>query len=858
MSVPVPNLDDRNFTDLVAEAVDRIRQLDPAWTDLTVHDPGVVLVEAFAHLTDVLLYRLNRVPDRLYATFLNLLGTSLGPPGAASTVLEFTRPKPGRPMLIPRGTRVTCPPGVPGAPTPVFVTLADASLTADQTTAQVEAADVLLHDDVEVGTGNGGPGQSFLLPSAPLVAGPGVRIGIQVADTAGTASGEAVVVGDRSFRICREVAVFADARPGEAVYRLDRTSGTLSFAWYDPSEETPPVVPGAGMAVIASYRTGGGERGNVGPGTLTVLRDALPDGTKVTNAEAATGGRDAEELGSALRRGPADFQARDRAVTARDYEVLATRNGGVERAHAVTRREAWAFAAPGEVEVVLVPHVPHAQRPQGRVTREALEANAREEVRREVAAHLAERATIGAVPIVTWGSYKQVSVDARVVVRPDENADAVRERILARLARTITPVPEPGDDTGAGFGRPLRVSNLYRSLEQAEPGVQYVERVRLELAEVPDADATDLVRADGQPGTWFVAQGPRLFRTTNYGEGWETCGVFGAETVRSVATWPQAVAGRGGGRNLPGHVAIATDHGDGCRIRVSTDLGTNWLTVADLGFGINDMLWLDRGGTPTILAAGTKGLYEIAMAPGAVPVPNLVDPTQPDRGFHAVAAFTDIRGRVGVALAAEAAGGVWLSASAGAPDSFRLVRPAGEEIRSLSVQYDGPRVFLWAPRAAPEGDGTGAARLPIDELGAVDVPTMSGQWQELSKGWTGGSCWMVRVIGTTAFAASQSSGILALELGTADPTWVAPDVNCGLPLRDRRRFTALSSVSGTVLDNGDRLVLAAGAAGVHRSVDGGERWRPCAARVVDDVVTLPPSWLFCSGEHRVEVVRAHG
>ena len=857
MSIPVPNLDDRNFTDLVAEAVERIRQLDPEWTDLSVHDPGVVLVEAFAHLTDILLYRLNRVPDRLYATFLNLLGTSLGPPGAATVTLEFTRPKPGKPITIPRGTRVTCAPTAPGAPTPVFVTLADATIAEGQAGVQVTAADVELHDDVEVGPGTGGPGQTFVLPGAPIVAGPGVKIGIQVPADA-TTSGEAVVVGDRSYRICREVHVFADARPGEAVYRLDRSAGILTFAWYDPNSEAPPVVPGAGMAILASYASGGGERGNVGAGVLTVLRDALPEGIKVTNPEPATGGHEAEALASALSRGPRDFQARDRAVTARDYEVLATRHGGVERAHAGTRREAWAFAAPGEVEVVLVPHVPHNQRPEGRVTREALAANAREEVRTEVAAQLAERATIGAVPVVTWGSYKQVAVDARVVVRPDENAEAVRERILARLAATITPVPEAGADTGAGFGRPLRVSNLYRSLEQAEPGVQYVERVRLELAEVPDADATDLVRAEGQPGTWFVAQGPTLFRTTNYGEGWEDCGHFGTEAVRAVATWPQATAGRGSTLHLPGHVVVATDHGDGCRIRVSTDLGTTWSTVADLGFGVNDLVWLDRAGTPTVLVAGTKGLYEIGLAPGAVPVPNLVDPKQPDRGFHAIAAFTDVRGRVGVALAAEAAGGVWLSSTAGAPDSFRLVRPAGDEIRSLSVQYDGPRVFLWAPRAAPEGDGTGCARLPIDELGSVDVPTLAGQWQELAKGWTGGSCWMVRVIGDTAYAASQSSGVLALKLGTTDPTWDPPDVNCGLPLRDRRRFTPLSSVSGTVLSSGAHLVLAAGDGGVYRSLDGGESWRSASARVVDDVVTLPPSWLFCSGEHRVEVVRAHG
>lgn len=857
MSIPVPNLDDRDFTDLVAEALARIRHLDPDWTDLSVHDPGVVLVEAFAHLTDILLYRLNRVPDRLYATFLNLLGTTVGPPGAASVTLEFTRAKPGGALRIPRGTRVTCPPSAPGVTLPVFVTLADALLADADTTVAVEAADVVLHEAVVLGVGTGGPGQGFAIPDAPLVAGPDVAVGVQVPMGVTLPSGQAVVVDGLRFRSCGEVAVFADARPGEPAYRLDRSAGVLSFAWFSPDEPAPPAVPQPGMQVRAWYRTGGGARGNVAAGQLTVLRDPLP-GVKVTNPLPATGGRDAEPLAAALRRGPQEFQARDRAVTARDYEVLATRHGGVDRASACTRREAWAFAEPGEVEVVLVPHVPHDQRPEGRVTQDALAANAREEVRAEVAAFLAERATIGAVPVVGWGRYKQVTVDARVVVRPDENPDAVRARIQARLAGTINPLPEPGADPGAGFGRPLRVSNLYRALEQAEPGVQYVERVRLELAEVPDADATDLVRAEGQPGTWFVAQRGTVFRTTNAGDGWEACGTFDGEIVRAIAPWPSASAGRGAARDLPGHVALATGAGAGGRIHVSTDLGTTWRQVAELGFGVADLAWVDRAGVPTILAAGAKGLYEIPLAPGAVPVQNLVDPRQPDRGFQAIATFVDLRGRVGVALAAEAAGGLWLSASGGAPESFRMVRAAGDEIRSLGVHHDGPTVFLWAPRAAPEGDGTGALRLAIDELGRLDAPTLAGRWEELASGWTGGSCWGVRVVGDRAYAASQSGGVLTMQLGRAELAWQQPDVNCGLPLRDRKRFMPVSSVSGALDADGRPLLLAAGAGGVHRSVDGGATWVACAARVVDDVVTIPASWLFCSGEHRVEVVRADG
>ncbi len=848
MSIPVPKLDDRGFPDLVAEALERIRQLDPEWTDLSVHDPGVVLVEAFAHLTDVLLYRLNRVPDRLYATFLNLLGTSVGPPGGAAAGLVFSRTAPGTdPVRIPRGTRVTCPPGVPGAPQPMFVTLAEATIAAGENEVLVRAADVVLHDAVEVGVGNGTAGQGFNLPSAPLVAGPGVAIGVQAPSAAAVPAGQAVVVDGLPFRIGREVDVFADGRPGELVYRLDRSAGLVIFG-----DGERGAVPEAGMAIRAWYRTGGGERGNVAPGRLTVLRDPV-QGVAVTNPEPATGGHEAEQLPVALRRGPQDFQARDRAVTARDYEVLATRNGGVDRASAVTRREAWAFAAPGEVEVVLVPHVPGDQRPEGRVTQEALAANAREEVRAEVQGYLAERATIGAVPVVGWAKYKQVAVDAKVVVRPDENPEAVQARILARLAAAINPVADPDADLGAGFGRPLRVSNLYRALEQSEPGVRYVERVRLELAETPDADATDLVRAEGQPGTWFVGQGEVLFRSTNHGDGWEACAHFPGERIRAVVPWPSASAARASTLDLPGHVAVATEREPGGRIHVSTDLGGEWKQLADLGFGIADLAWVDRAGTPTLLAAGEKGLYEVPLAAGTAPVQNLVDAQQPDRGFQAIVTFIDLRGRVGVALAAEAAGGIWLSPSAGSPESFRLIRPPGEEIRSLSVAYDGPRVFLWAPRAAPEGDGTGCLRLPIDELGSVDAPTLAGRWEELATNWTGGSCWQVVVVGDKAYAATQSAGVLTLQLGQAKLAWTQPDVNCGLPLRDRRRFAPLAGVSGAVDASGEALVLAAGAGGVHRSADGGLTWRGCSARTVADVVTVPSSWLFCSGEHRVEV-----
>jgi predicted phage baseplate assembly protein len=94
MPIPAPNLDDRTFADLVEEAQRIVRQRTPDWTDLTPSDPGVVLIELFAHLTDVMLYRLNRLPEKAYVEFLRLIGVDLLPPGSARATLEFTTERP--------------------------------------------------------------------------------------------------------------------------------------------------------------------------------------------------------------------------------------------------------------------------------------------------------------------------------------------------------------------------------------------------------------------------------------------------------------------------------------------------------------------------------------------------------------------------------------------------------------------------------------------------------------------------------------------------------------------------------------------------------------------------------------------
>jgi predicted phage baseplate assembly protein len=89
MPLLTPSLDDRRFQDIVDEAKSRITRYCPEWTDHNVSDPGVALIELFAWMTDLLLYRVNQVPDRLYVKFLELIGLRLEPPRAARAPVTF-------------------------------------------------------------------------------------------------------------------------------------------------------------------------------------------------------------------------------------------------------------------------------------------------------------------------------------------------------------------------------------------------------------------------------------------------------------------------------------------------------------------------------------------------------------------------------------------------------------------------------------------------------------------------------------------------------------------------------------------------------------------------------------------------
>lgn len=859
MTLPVPDLDDRRFLDLVTEARDRIRRSCPAWTDLSVHDPGMALVEVFAYLTEVMIYRLNQVPEKAYVSFLNLLGVSRHAPAAAWAEVHFSRTgtDSSTRVVIPAGTRVAAVRGTDPAPV-VFVTTEPAVVPAGASELTVRMHHCELVQGELLGVGTGQPGLVLRSAKAPLVSTTeplDLLLGVAVPPGSVELGAAARELGGTTYEIWRPVTSFAGAGEQSKVYLVDRSSGTFTFApaldLRPARQPAPPeavalaAVPGAGREIRIWYRTGGGPAGNVGAGTLTALRDPVP-GVKVTNPDPARGGRGMEPLESALLRGPYEFFSLRRAVTARDFETLATAgSSAVARARAFARAEVYSFARPGEVEVVLVPYVPDEARPGGRLPVSVLRAHQVEEARHATELDLGQRRALGTSCRATWARYKAVSVRATVVVRPEEDADAVSRRIHDRLHQTLSPLPTALSPGGWPFGEPLRASNVYRMLEHAEPGVRYVDDVRFVIDEAPDHDVRALAADRYQSQTWYAGAGEVLFRSGNGGQGWEPAGRFPGETVTRVAPAPAPV--RPGIVARPGWVALVTQRpqNSGSRVYRSTDLGETWTSLVELDATVGDLDWVDRDGTAALLLATDKGLFEVALVPGAVPVPTVVDPADTDRGFYAVRSFVSERGVPGVALAAQAHYGVYLSESGGRRGTFNHVGLANVDTRVLAVQYDGPATWLWVGAGEPDPSkpGQGCHRTRLFES---DV-----RWQPLSAGWAGGTCRGLALAGSTMVAATQSGGVVRLDTAAPAPSWRTVAVNCGLPLRDRARFDPVDAIAAGT----GRQLMAGGVKGIYRSTDAVD-WAASANQSTVDLVTVPDTWLLCSGEHDVKVVRS--
>ena len=271
-----------------------------------------------------------------------------------------------------------------------------------------------------------------------------------------------------------EVPNFSRSNENDRHFTWDSVSGMVSFG---PRVRQPDgrfvqygAIPPAGAAVwVTGYRRGGGARGNVGPGSLSVLRSAVPYVDRVTNPRPATGGIDAETLDNAKVRAPLTLVSGGRAVTAGDHERLALEaTPRVSRALCVPPTEV------GQPTRLLI--VPDPGRPADAVQIDDMALD--DELFAQLSEFLEPRRLVGTSLELGTPKYLGVSVAAAVRILPGRAPAAVKQRCLDAIATYLSPTQGGPNGDGWPFGLDLTSGAVANVLGEVA-GVEQVEEVIL-------------------------------------------------------------------------------------------------------------------------------------------------------------------------------------------------------------------------------------------------------------------------------------------------------------------------------------------------------------------------------------------
>jgi predicted phage baseplate assembly protein len=280
-----------------------------------------------------------------------------------------------------------------------------------------------------------------------------------------------------SRRVWTRVDDFFGSGPRDEHYILNRTTGEVRFG--DGENGHIPVAnpsnPSANV-VAREYRIGGGKRGNVPAKALQTLVTPIDgvDDSQVGNLLPAYSGRDEETLREAKKRAPHAIRSRCRAVTAEDYEYLATQAANIKRAKALPLfHPGFPDVQPGVPGVVTVIVVPDADKDVPNPTPS-------EATLRTVCAYLDQRRLLTAELYVIRPTYQRVEIRGEVIVHDNADIAEVKPAIEKTLLDYFHPLRGGEDGQGWPFGGTIFFSRVYQRVFTVA-GVQSISRLVIVL-----------------------------------------------------------------------------------------------------------------------------------------------------------------------------------------------------------------------------------------------------------------------------------------------------------------------------------------------------------------------------------------
>jgi hypothetical protein len=321
--IPQVDYTSRDYSSIKEDMLSLVPNFTNKWSATDPADFGVVLVELFAYMGDLLNYYIDRAANENFiqsatqsSTILKLASLygyspySITPSTASVTFANVSSSS----ILVPTGTLLSA--GVDNDGNNIyFETTSDATVPANGSVASIPVKQGSTIYTETVGTSDGSANQKFSLAN------------VNVDLTSIT-----VAAANRAYTQVTNTLYYNNA---DKVFSAKTDSDNITSITF--GDGISGAIPPNGTTVLITYRICNGLTGNVVANAISTIVDTGYDSVSISSSTAASGGTDSETAESVRFNAPLFLRSGNRAVSIVDYQNLALNISGVAKARAVSQ-----------------------------------------------------------------------------------------------------------------------------------------------------------------------------------------------------------------------------------------------------------------------------------------------------------------------------------------------------------------------------------------------------------------------------------------------------------------------------------------------------------------------------------------
>jgi len=327
-NLPKIDYSSRDFIAILADIRRLFPYFLPEMTDLNSSNPAIALAEIDAVMADQLHFYVDRMVNEMFLAtalrrrnvknILRLIDYEMSSAQSSIVPLKFTLGSTyPNPIIIPVGTQCQ---SVGLDEVIYFETVKDLIIPSGELSNTIEAEEGQTISE-SIGVSDGTSYQSFITNEYPII---DDSLKIFVNEGSG-------------YFLWKEVENFANSNSTSRHYAVQKDEFDRAIIFF--GDDGQGKIPAPDSSILAIYKIGGGERGNVEIGVIQQINSIiLHNGNQVSisviNEEAAQGGVERESIETAKIQGPLNLRTLGKAVTLEDFETLALKVSGVGKCQA--------------------------------------------------------------------------------------------------------------------------------------------------------------------------------------------------------------------------------------------------------------------------------------------------------------------------------------------------------------------------------------------------------------------------------------------------------------------------------------------------------------------------------------------